>query len=598
VRHASQEKEKKMNKNLFVVSSTLLILVLSMMVASIQVRAFPPWNGYVKPSFTDYAPSGMPDFDEKQDAWGPIVNHVFSGTYTWCVPTAVADILWWLDSKGESLFDPSAPVAPPTISDHFNLIVGSSTPPYQWDDHDPNNVWGLPPNLAYLMDTDGLRSHDGHGGTRWTDVQNGTLYYLKQQGVANYFTFDNSSFPSFAWIDNETYHGAGVVIGLAFWQLVGGVWNNNAVTEPGLTNGHCLAIAGTDNATNQLLVSDPWQNAYENNLVGGREPVLDPQPGNTSSHDDAQYVSQDAYTAAQYLGNPPPGYPPNPWELQGYLQTMPGYDASYHAFIMGAMALSLNPPQNIYTLNITVSPAGSGVVALNYTGPYSFGDVVNLTAYANAGYSFSSWSGSASGSANSTTITMTGNETVTATFAGIGTHDVAVTSVLPAKTVVGQGYGLNVTVTVANLGTYNETFNVTADLSSPSLGDARYLGSCPNLINGSSMNVTLVCNTTGMSYGNYTVSGHASIVPGETNTSNNDLTDGNITVTIPGDINGDLQVRLADLVLLANAYGTNSTNAQKIGTHLWNPNADIDNNGVVGLSDLVILATHYGRHYP
>jgi len=40
-------------------------------------------------------------------------------------------------------------------------------------------------------------------------------------------------------------------------------------------------------------------------------------------------------------------------------------------------------------------------------------------------------------------------------------HDVAITGVEPSKTVVGQGYNMNVNVTVANQGDYTETFDVT-----------------------------------------------------------------------------------------------------------------------------------------
>jgi hypothetical protein len=65
-----------------------------------------------------------------------------------------------------------------------------------------------------------------------------------------------------------------------------------------------------------------------------------------------------------------------------------------------------------------------------------------------------------------------------------------------------------------------------------------------------------------------------------------------MTVPIPGDLNNDSNVSLADLVILAQAYGS------KPGNSNWNPNVDIDGNGVVGLSDLVILAQHYGQHYP
>jgi hypothetical protein len=60
-------------------------------------------------------------------------------------------------------------------------------------------------------------------------------------------------------------------------------------------------------------------------------------------------------------------------------------------------------------------------------------------------------------------------------------------------------------------------------------------------------------------------------------------------VAIPGDVDGNGEVELADLVRMAKAYGTRPIDAK------WNPNCDIDNNGMVGLSDLVILAGHYGQ---
>jgi hypothetical protein len=62
--------------------------------------------------------------------------------------------------------------------------------------------------------------------------------------------------------------------------------------------------------------------------------------------------------------------------------------------------------------------------------------------------------------------------------------------------------------------------------------------------------------------------------------------------SLPGDINCDGKVNLADLVLLAVAYGSTPASAK------WNPNADMIGNGRIGLLDLVILATHYGQHSP
>lgn len=61
---------------------------------------------------------------------------------------------------------------------------------------------------------------------------------------------------------------------------------------------------------------------------------------------------------------------------------------------------------------------------------------------------------------------------------------------------------------------------------------------------------------------------------------------------IPGDINGDFKVNLADLVLFVNAYGSRPGDAN------WNPAADINGDGIVNLADLVLLANHYGQHYP
>jgi uncharacterized protein (DUF2141 family) len=65
-----------------------------------------------------------------------------------------------------------------------------------------------------------------------------------------------------------------------------------------------------------------------------------------------------------------------------------------------------------------------------------------------------------------------------------------------------------------------------------------------------------------------------------------------VTVSIPGDINGDFKVDSTDLALLQNAYGS------KPGDSNWSPNADINGDGKVSLQDLVILAQHYGQHYP
>jgi len=154
--------------------------------------------------------------------------------------------------------------------------------------------------------------------------------------------------------------------------------------------------------------------------------------------------------------------------------------------------------------------------------------------------------------------------------------------------VVGQNYGMNVSVMVANLGDLPETFNVTLYAGTTAIGNL----AVTNLPNATSALTTFVWNTSGYSYGNYRISAHAWPVPGEANLTDNMLAEGSVMVTIPGDINGDFKVNLSDLVILALAYGS------KTGDAKWNPNADLDNDGVIGLADLGMIAKHYGQHYP
>jgi uncharacterized repeat protein (TIGR02543 family) len=73
--------------------------------------------------------------------------------------------------------------------------------------------------------------------------------------------------------------------------------------------------------------------------------------------------------------------------------------------------------QGQYSLTVTVSPVEGGSVSLNSTGPYNYGDWVELTAVPATGWSFEQWSGALSGTANPSSILIDGNKFVTAHFA-------------------------------------------------------------------------------------------------------------------------------------------------------------------------------------
>ncbi len=135
--------------------------------------------------------------------------------------------------------------------------------------------------------------------------------------------------------------------------------------------------------------------------------------------------------------------------------------------------------------------------------------------------------------------------------------DVAVTNITSSKTVVGQGYSLNMTVTAADFGDCAETFNVTVYANKTSIASQNVA-----LSSGNSTTIMFTWSTTGFTYGNYTISATAGPVPGETDTANNNYTclipvhvgvPGDVSSTIPGVYDGVDNVKdIAYMVALLN----------------------------------------------
>lgn len=62
----------------------------------------------------------------------------------------------------------------------------------------------------------------------------------------------------------------------------------------------------------------------------------------------------------------------------------------------------------------------------------------------------------------------------------------------------------------------------------------------------------------------------------------------------PGDVDGDHDVDIADLFLIAKAMGTDPSYPSGTGWGEWNPNADINGDSKVNIFDLSIAASYYG----
>jgi len=85
--------------------------------------------------------------------------------------------------------------------------------------------------------------------------------------------------------------------------------------------------------------------------------------------------------------------------------------------------------------NLTINIVGNGSVFADIVGPYTYGDIVELTAIADSNWTFDHWSGNLSGNTTPVNITMDGDKSVTAFFTEIGGSTYYMLSI----TIVGNG---------------------------------------------------------------------------------------------------------------------------------------------------------------
>ena len=123
----------------------------------------------------------------------------------------------------------------------------------------------------------------------------------------------------------------------------------------------------------------------------------------------------------------------------------------------------------------------------------------------------------------------------------------------------------------------------------PSTGTQRGV----KLYSGSQTTLTLTWNTTGFAKGNYTIIANATTVSGETDITDNSYTDGTVRVNMAGDVAPEYgSVDIVDLVYVAIHFG-----AEK-GQLEYEPNADINDDGIINIVDIVIVAIHFGETDP
>jgi hypothetical protein len=202
------------------------------------------------------APSGVPDFDQKQNqpAWSDGIHP------THCGPVAVANGLWWFDSRLDGINTP-----PPAVSDGYPLV----TPYGAWDDHDPQNVEPLVNDLATFMNTNNISK-----GTEIDSLVSGANQFIAAAGLGSEFTGTLIQWPDYNLIRDKLLDSCVVTLLLGFYEQSGCC----------RVGGHYVTVAGACTTMTKICISDPWFDALEG------EPPAGAAHGSTD-HNDPTFVS-------------------------------------------------------------------------------------------------------------------------------------------------------------------------------------------------------------------------------------------------------------------------------------------------------------------
>jgi hypothetical protein len=246
---------------------------------------------YYLPAFPNYAPLGLPDFDQKQDNWKARQGtwRFIGGLWSFCGPTCLADILWWFDSKHENQqgYPGDGVDTYPLVSNYG--APGTPNPGPQSDDHNFNNVndmqtrWKngrggkeLIEQLAWYCNTNFCRTPfiRGFAGTYPRFLEQGLKQWINDTGLQDHYHVEAIWKPDFSMVNERLHNNDGIIVNFLFYRM-------NAIFFPTFL-GHYCAVAGI-HPDGSIALCDPAQNKMN----------PDPTP---SEHNDAGVVSYDIYT--------------------------------------------------------------------------------------------------------------------------------------------------------------------------------------------------------------------------------------------------------------------------------------------------------------
>jgi len=169
-------------------------------------------------------------------------------------------------------------------------------------------------------------------------------------------------------------------------------------------------------------------------------------------------------------------------------------------------------------------------------------------------------------------------------YVSIIKHDIAVTGCSTSTNATYVGRLVDVSVTVENKG------NVAENITVKVYADSQLIATLSISLNpNETVTLTATWNTSSWmpSLKPYQLKAEAEAVPYEVSLENNVFTDGNVTLKIVGDVNGDGIVDIKDLELWDAAFGS------KPGDSNWNLQADINGDNIVDKEDGILIILNY-----
>jgi rhodanese-related sulfurtransferase len=252
-----------------------------------------------------------------------------------------------------------------------------------------------------------------------------------------------------------------------------------------------------------------------------------------------------------------------------------------------------------YTLEVTSTAGGTtDPTAGNHT--FVSGTAALVSALADPGYYLDRWEldNVYIGIFSPVSVIMNKNHTLHAAFRQLDVEDNLAVKWITSKTIVGQGFNLSVKVTIMNIGSHIETFNVTAYIDSASV-----MLQNVTLDGGAFATLALTLDTSRFSKGNYTLGAYAWPVPGETDTEDNNMTDGWVIVAMVGDITGpsgypDGRIDVRDVAGIASRYGAKPPNPKyDVNWDITGPTPGLAD-GRIDVRDVALIASRYGQKDP